>query len=167
MRVPDLKMVALKRVWLKDWKDTKTVREFIKVRTYMDKLIAQDRKYNKDPEMQEEFTEEQLDDGIFRDMNERGIEYYLLYIDDTDIGYTSIKFKPHPEIISLYIDEKYRGKGYGRFVINKMKKYLLDRTDSKDIIFRTGMYNKRAQKLYEALGFKVYKKDKYHVYYKG
>lgn len=61
----------------------------------------------------------------------------------------------------FYIDEKYRGKGFARFLINEAKKFAAKNQVTK-ITLTTAKTNQAAQNLYETEGY--VKDDEYFVY---
>jgi len=64
----------------------------------------------------------------------------------------------HPEqqafIIRLMVDDKYQGKGYGRFGMEKMLEIFRTEKDVKAVGISYELENEVARKLYASLGFK-------------
>ena len=57
-------------------------------------------------------------------MNNKDMAYFLILLNGKDIGFTSIRYSPNLEIIALFIDKKFRNKGYGAKIIHRLEKIL-------------------------------------------
>ena len=62
----------------------------------------------------------------------------------------------------LYVKEQFRGKGAGEKLLHKAIAFSVE-TDAKGIMLETGKENKKAQRLYEKIGFK--RESNYFYYY--
>lgn len=72
------------------------------------------------------------------------------------------------EIIALFIDKKFRNKGYGAKIIHKLEKILWNerhRSKDKGIQIITGINNYKAQRLYMSLGYTEYKRNELYIFY--
>ena len=132
MRIPDFKNLELKHVtFSKGYDDKDTLKDFVKIRHYFDEL--EDYEISIDKRKKKEFTEKELDEGISIEMNNKDMAYFLILLNGKDIGFTSIRYSPNLEIIALFIDKKFRNKGYGAKIIHKLEKILWnERHRSKD-----------------------------------
>ena len=81
---------------------------------------------------------------------------YLLYLNDIVIGMYQITYRDlfirpdiYPWIANLYVDEKYRGKGYGKILIESIKKQAMNNTDFDKLYLYSSHNN-----LYEKYGWK-------------
>ena len=81
---------------------------------------------------------------------------YGLFLDDKIIGmyqitYSDLFIRPdiYPWIANLYIDEKYRNKGYGGLLISSIKESVIKNTEFKEVFGYTHHHN-----LYEKYGWK-------------
>ena len=167
MRIPDFKNLELKHVtFSKGYDDKDTLKDFVKIRHYFDEL--EDYEISIDKRKKKEFTEKELDEGISIEMNNKDMAYFLILLNGKDIGFTSIRYSPILEIIALFIDKKYRGKGYGATIIRKLEKILWNnrgKSKGKEIQIITGTNNYKAQKLYMSLGYTEYKRNELYVFY--
>lgn len=167
MRIPDFKNLELKHVtFSKGYDDKDTLKDFVKIRHYFDEL--EDYEISIDKRKKKEFTEKELDEGISIEMNNKDMAYFLILLNGKDIGFTSIRYSPNLEIIALFIDKKFRNKGYGAKVIRRLEKILwneIHRSKDKGIQIVTGINNYKAQKLYMSLGYTEYKRNELYVFY--
>lgn len=78
---------------------------------------------------------------------------YLIEYKDTPIGMARFigKTNRFAEITSVYIDEAYRNKGFGKELIAHMIEISLQ--ENKTSILETSLSNIAAMKIYEAMGF--------------
>lgn len=81
--------------------------------------------------------------------------WYLAKVDDLPVGYFWIQIYPAKNDsfgYDIFLDEKQRGKGYGREMMNQGKKLLLNKGISK---LRISVFkdNLIAKSLYDSLGF--------------
>ena len=81
---------------------------------------------------------------------------YALFLNNKIIGmyqitYNDLFIRPdiYPWIANLYIDKKYRNKGYGKILINSIKEMTANNTNFKEIFLYTHHVN-----LYEKFGWK-------------
>ena len=81
---------------------------------------------------------------------------YLLYLNDIVVGMYQITYRDlfirpdiYPWIANLYVDEKYRGKGYGKILIESIKKQAMNNTDFDKLYLYSSHNN-----LYEKYGWK-------------
>ncbi len=88
----------------------------------------------------------------------------IIEVDDNDIGVTTFYEENNEYVVGLIIvHPDYRGKGVATNII---KKYIdIAKKNNKNIKIKTYKLNP-AKKLYERLGFKIYKEDDTHVYLK-
>jgi diamine N-acetyltransferase len=81
-----------------------------------------------------------------------------LYEGDTPVGFLMYGYNfEHPKqqafIIRLMVDEKYQGKGYGRFGMQKMLEIFRTEERIKAVGISYEPENERARKLYAGVGF--------------
>ncbi len=85
---------------------------------------------------------------------EENEEYYKIMDDNKMVGFIGIKnYKKQIYVYRFFIDEKYRGKGIGTIVLNKM--IDIAKQQDKDMTLDVSGYNV-AKDLYERLGFKTH-----------
>src|SRR5215470_2307078 len=70
-----------------------------------------------------------------------------------------IESAPFCEIRGLIVDERYRGHGIGKLLIEKVKQWS-KATGNKSLRLRTNMIRKEAHLFYQHLGFKEIKEQK-------
>jgi GNAT superfamily N-acetyltransferase len=70
-----------------------------------------------------------------------------------------IESAPFCEIKGLIVDERYRGHGIGKLLIEKVKQWSRE-TGNKTLRLRTNMIRKEAHLFYQRLGFKETKQQK-------
>ena len=73
-----------------------------------------------------------------------------------------IEVMPHCEINGLVIDEKYRGKGVGKLLIEKVKQWAREKGSDK-LSLRCNIKRTEAHLFYKHLGFKEIKQQKNFV----
>lgn len=71
-----------------------------------------------------------------------------------------IEVIPHFEINGLITDERYRGKGIGKLLIEKVKQWARE-NGNKVLSLRCNLTRTKAHLFYEHIGFKVIKEQKY------
>lgn len=110
--------------------------------------------YGWDIDKQREFTKRELDEHL-KDMK-------IITMDDNDIGLTTFYNENDIYVVGMImIHPEYQNKG---IATNILKEYIeIARKDNKKIILKTYKKNP-ARKLYERLGFKIYKEDETHVH---
>lgn len=87
---------------------------------------------------------------------------------DTFIGHISLFHYRKIEngaTLGIYIDEAYRGKGYGKQAITLLLEYAFKTLNYNFIRIEVFAYNKKALALYRSLGFQdagSYRRGKYH-----
>ena len=110
--------------------------------------------YGWDIDKQREFTKRELDEHL-KDMK-------IITMDDNDIGLTTFYNENEIYVVGMImIHPEYQNKG---IATNILKEYIeIARKDNKKIILKTYKKNP-ARKLYERLGFKIYKEDETHVH---
>ena len=107
------------------------------------------------------------DDYIKKNVNQNNdiIEMYDLLLDDKVIGYSTINNDIN-NVLSLYINEDYRGNGYGKAFFEKML-IELKKNGHKEIILMFSKHNfimKRIIQSFNGLEISLYKeKIKYVV----
>lgn len=86
----------------------------------------------------------------------------VIQLDQKDAGITTFYEEDNKYVVGLImVHPDYQGLGVGSKVI---KDYITKaKKEKKDILIKTYKYNS-AKKLYERLGFKIYKEDETHVY---
>lgn len=91
--------------------------------------------------------------------------FFVLKDENTIIGTVGIinKGKSVGELKRLYVDMKFRGKGFGAQLVDKALEYCKNH-NFKKIEFETNKVFKKAHHLYETSGFKLVKEDKYSFY---
>lgn len=100
-----------------------------------------------------------------------GFEYYLLWDESSCVGCVGIKLDDdHPELKRLFVDEKHRGRAYGRklleFAIARCAQLGLEK-----VRLETGVSQPEATSLFEKMGFRrigpfgSYKPDPLSVFY--
>ena len=112
--------------------------------------------YGWDTDIQREKTKHEIENHK-KDMR-------IIEVDDNDIGVTTFYEENNEYVVGLIIvHPDYRGKGVATNII---KKYIdIAKKNNKNIKIKTYKLNP-AKKLYERLGFKIYKEDDTHVYLK-
>jgi GNAT superfamily N-acetyltransferase len=70
-----------------------------------------------------------------------------------------IESAPFCEIRGLIVDERYRGRGIGKLLIEKVKQWSKE-TGNKTLRLRCNMTRKEAHLFYQHLGFKEIKEQK-------
>ena len=70
-----------------------------------------------------------------------------------------IESAPFCEIRGLIVDEKHRGQGIGKLLIDKVKQWS-KATGNKTLRLRTNMVRKEAHLFYQRVGFKAIKEQK-------
>lgn len=110
--------------------------------------------YGWDIDKQREFTKRELDEHL-KDMK-------IITMDYNDIGLTTFYNENDIYVVGMImIHPEYQNKG---IATNILKEYIeIARKDNKKIILKTYKKNP-ARKLYERLGFKIYKEDETHVH---
>lgn len=110
--------------------------------------------YGWDIDKQREFTKRELDEHL-KDMK-------IITMDENDIGLTTFYNENDIYVVGMImIHPEYQNKG---IATNILKEYIeIARKDNKKIILKTYKKNP-ARKLYERLGFKIYKEDETHVH---
>lgn len=95
---------------------------------------------------------------IFLSLNEKNeaIGFMQLYTSFSSVGVRKTYI-----LNDLFVEQKYRGQGVGKFLINEAKKFALENGITK-IALTTAKTNKAAQVLYEAEGY--VRDDEYLVY---
>lgn len=71
-----------------------------------------------------------------------------------------IEVIPHCEINRLITDERYRGKGVGKLLIEKVKQWARE-NGNKVLSLHCNLTRTKAHLFYEHIGFKVIKEQKY------
>ncbi|MBS4535734.1 GNAT family N-acetyltransferase [Clostridium sp. D2Q-14] len=101
-------------------------------------------------ETKEEIQRITSNEKIHEDM-ENGI--YLLEIDDKIKGMARFfgESRKYIDITTVYIDEEYRGKGYGKMLMQLMLKQALEK--NKIPIIQVALSNEVAKHIYEDMGF--------------
>lgn len=90
-----------------------------------------------------------------RDQIADGYRYYLAYADDTLVGYTGI----HPEeellfLSKLYLKKQFRGKGYGKQMIDFVIQQARDLGKS-GVYLTVNRFNDNTIAVYHATGFET------------
>ena len=73
-----------------------------------------------------------------------------------------IEVMPHCQIDGLVIDEKYRGKGVGKLLIEKVKQWAKEKGNDR-LSLHCNVLRTEAHLFYEHLGFKEIKQQKNYV----
>lgn len=82
------------------------------------------------------------------------LSLFLKY-NDTEIGYGQIIYSRNMNlIVNFGIIDKYRGKGYGRILINKLIQLAFE-NNIKDLYIRVDVNNRKAINLYRSIGFET------------
>lgn len=102
----------------------------------------------------------------FNKRNEDIIKNHLISIliknNDDIIGYSHIDYDSDKYWFGIYLNEKYRGKGYGNEIMNYIKNhYLLKSTN--EIFLSVDIDNQHAIKLYKKNGFLEYSKNSNYI----
>lgn len=83
-------------------------------------------------------------------------ECFAISNDDNVIGFISIYYgEDNYQIINFVIDEAYRGRGYGSEAARLCFEYFKREFGAKRLSLPVHVDNKRAQKFWERLGFKL------------
>lgn len=92
---------------------------------------------------------------LYRETEEENIKYYIVIKDDLPIGFTS--FGPYEERVAklhkLYLDEKFRGNGFGRRMIEFIADKAREEGYSK-LILNVNRENAPSIAVYHACGLK-------------
>ena len=99
-------------------------------------------------------SEEETWKKVSTDSDEKGRRLIIRY-EETPIGEMSY-FNNHDGTVNIGIkicEKDYQEKGYGRILLSMLIRYLFDQGYEK-IVLDTDLENKRAQHVYELLGFK-------------
>lgn len=85
----------------------------------------------------------------------RGVEFYVLKVDGEDLGYTAIEKKDYEswKLHKIYLHEKLRGKGVGKFQLRSMEKIVAD-YGAEFLYLNVNRYNK-AVDFYKSQGYEV------------
>lgn len=100
-----------------------------------------------------------------------GFEYYLLWDEGRCAGCVGIKLDDeHPELKRLFVDEKYRGRAYGR----RLLEFAIARCSQlgrEKVRLETGISQPEALALFEKMGFRrvgpfgSYQPDPFSIFY--
>ncbi len=69
---------------------------------------------------------------------------------------TRIKTKHRGEIVQMYVNEKYSGKGIGKALLTKTIEKALQKSEIEQLVLSVVLSNQSAIKLYEQVGFAEY-----------
>jgi len=95
----------------------------------------------------------------------RGHNAFVAIFENKIIGWIGvaealqIESAPFCEIRGLIVDERYRGRGIGKLLIEKVKQWSKE-TGNKALRLRCNMTRKEAHLFYQHLGFKEIKEQK-------
>lgn len=107
------------------------------------------------PDIFKDFTDSELKERLIEDFNR--LVFLVLVLDDEVIGYSAIEIKERftkkLNIDQFVILEKYRGKNYGRKLIDYTKKYAKDKQCER-IELNCWMFNTGGLEFYEHTDFK-------------
>lgn len=102
-----------------------------------------------------------VDDMYYDELQSYYCEDGAVFIkyEDSFIGYGQvIIINGTPTIVNVGILDQYRGKGYGRLLMNYLMEFLLEE-GYKEVKLKVAADNSSAIKLYENLGFKTFKEN--------
>ncbi len=91
--------------------------------------------------------------------------YFVLEINGLVRGYVGVWIEENAEIINLYVDEKYQGKGFGGMLVDLVIK-LCEMCKVKVLSLEVRKSNERAQNLYSKFGF-IFSHYRYNYYDNG
>lgn len=101
-------------------------------------------------------TDENVKSLIERNASTPGYKLYLVHLDETPIATITVSEEEESVYLSAFtITADYRGKGYGRAILEKVVRDLKIRHPNKSIRLDVDIRNEGAIKLYENTGFKV------------
>ena len=111
-------------------------------------------------------TEEKIIEQILEE-NDDTTRRWIIEIDGEASGEMNYRNKGNnvAEIGIKICDFDKQEKGYGSKLIKMFIQYLFDKLKYKRIILDTKLNNKRAQHVYEKIGFKKIKEDETAIYY--
>lgn len=93
-------------------------------------------------------------------------EIYIAYEDETPVGQVRLEYEDDIAHISYSVDKNQRGKGYGEKIILSAEKKVLKNGMANVMVAKVKYNNISSQKIFEKLGYKVKKTEKYIVYKK-
>lgn len=88
-------------------------------------------------------------------------------------GICNVSFQPRKkmnhraDIFSMYVEPEFRGKGFGKALIESAIKRACERKTIRQIYLTVVSSNKKAKSLYESFGFKTYGIDRQAMRYNG
>ena len=137
-------------------KKVDTKEEAIRCDELLNKLIESDNQY--DDNINGDFKVDYWYPGLY---DQEGKVIYIVLDDNKIVGYiygyeyenTAFKDAKHAFIDALYVEDGYRGKGYGSALIKEYMNYCKE-NNIKHVQINAYLKNKDAIKLYEKLGFK-------------
>jgi len=101
-------------------------------------------------------TDENVKSLIERNASNPGCELFLVHVDQTPIATITVSEEEESVYLSAFtITPDYRGKGYGRAILEKVVRDLKVMYPKKSIRLDVDIRNEGAIKLYEKTGFKV------------
>lgn len=101
-------------------------------------------------------------------LSDPDIDIFIYYFGNEMFGQTRLNFNENKVIISYSIDEKYRGRGFGKIMIRDvMEKVIETHPETRFIIGQVKLHNLASQKIFEKLDFYIDEKSEtYCVYVK-
>jgi RimJ/RimL family protein N-acetyltransferase len=111
-------------------------------------------------------TEEKIINQILEETDET-TRRWIIEIDGEPSGEMNYRNKGNKAVeIGIKIcDFEKQGKGYGTKLLKMFIKYLFNELKYDKVILDTKLNNKRAQHVYEKIGFKKLKNDEMAIYY--
>jgi RimJ/RimL family protein N-acetyltransferase len=83
-----------------------------------------------------------------------GYNYFIIYDENTLVGYLSIKKEAHLLFLSkIYISKSFRGQGYGKIAMNFIE-HQAKELNCNRIYLTVNKYNTNSIKAYEKIGYK-------------
>lgn len=92
----------------------------------------------------------------YRDcLQNNNTEIYLCYLDAEPIGQVRLKFTSNDAQISYSISKEYRGKGFGKIIIQLIETEVINnRPEIKNLFGSVKIDNIASQRVFESLGYK-------------
>ena len=90
----------------------------------------------------------------FVDSDKRGNSHFSCYAEKDLVGYYSVEILDGKAELGLGLKPEFTGKGLGTNFINAVLEHIIFMNGVNDFTLSVALFNKRAIKAYEAVGFK-------------
>lgn len=83
-----------------------------------------------------------------------GVAFFIIRSDDRPAGSGGVRLHgtEYGEIMRMYVRPEFRGKGFGRLILQHLEKYSLEH-GVRALRLKTGIYQPEALGMYERLGY--------------